>query len=106
MTLDPIDVPLYSLGTAARWVGVPRTTLDKWVYGRDEIIGGKRRRYGPVIKAADPDRGLLSFANIAEAHILESVRDDRISLADLRAAIDIAQRDDPSARHPLLTGKF
>lgn len=105
MTPDPIDVPLYSLGTAARWVGVPRSTLDKWVNGRDEVIGGRRRKYKPVIIAADPDRGLLSFANIAEAHILESIRDARISLVDIRAAIDIAHRDNPSS-HPLLTGRF
>ena len=106
MTHDPIDIPLYSLRTAARWVGVPHSTLQKWVHGRNEVVRGRRYKSPRLIIAADPERGLLSFANIAEAHVLEATRGFRISLADIRGAIDMAQKLDPSAKHPLLTGKF
>jgi uncharacterized protein (DUF433 family) len=108
--MDPNDVPFYHLGTAARWVGVPRSTLNKWVNGRNEYINGKLRYFAPLIVAADLEHSLLSFANIAEAYILASTRrkylGKRISFADIRAAIDLVQADDPTAAHPLLSGKF
>jgi uncharacterized protein (DUF433 family) len=103
---DPIDVPLYSLHAVARWVGIPPTTLHKWVYGRDYPAGGRIRRSRPLITPADPKTGKLSFANIAEAHLLNVTRKYRISMADVRAAIDLVQRSQPGAKHPLLTGHF
>jgi uncharacterized protein (DUF433 family) len=106
MTQDPVELPFYHLATAARWVGVPTSTLDKWVYGREYLVGGKTKRSRPLISVADADRGLLSFANIAEAHILAATRGHRILMSDIRAAIDDVQADNPSAAHPLLTGKF
>lgn len=106
MKHEPIDIPLYSVRTGARWVGVPPSTLQKWVYGRDYVVNGQTRFSAPLILSADPDRGLLSFANIAEAHLLEATRGFHISMQDIRAAIDLVQKDDPDARHPLLTGRF
>lgn len=106
MTHDPVELPFYHLATAARWVGVPSSTLQKWVYGRDYIAAGRTKRWASLIDIADAERGLLSFANIAEAHILASTRGFRISFADIRAAIDMVLEEQPDARHPLLTGKF
>jgi len=102
---DPLDVPLYGLAEVARWVGVPVSTLRKWVYGRDYPAAGGKRRSHPLITPADVRAGLLSFANIAEAHILEATRQFHIPRADVRAAIDLWSKTDPSP-HPLLTGKF
>jgi uncharacterized protein (DUF433 family) len=104
--IDPLDVPLYSLSAAARWVGIPPTTLHKWVYGRDYPAGGKTLHSRPLIVPADSEDGRLSFANIAEAHILGATRKYRISMADVRAAIDLVQKAQPGAKHPLLTGRF
>ena len=103
---DPIDVPMYSLSAAARWVGVPHTTLHKWVFGRDYPAGGRMRRSKPLIVPADPEHRRLSFANIAEAHLLNVTRKYRIPLHDVRAAIDLVQASQPGAKHPLLTGHF
>ena len=103
---EPIERPLYALSTAARWVGIPSTTLHKWVHGRDYTAGGRRRRFLPLISPADPDRGRLSFANIAEAHILGAMRKHRVPMADMRAAIDLAIQGQPDSKHPLLTGRF
>src|ERR1700730_8781818 len=102
---DPLEIPLYGLGEAARWAGVPVSTLRKWVYGRDYPAAGGKRRSLPLIIPADERAGLLSFANIAEAHILEATRKFNIPRADIRAAIDLWSTSDPSP-HPLLTGKF
>jgi uncharacterized protein (DUF433 family) len=49
---------------------------------------------------------MLSFANLAEAHILEVTRKHRIPMPDVREALDILTREDPREPHPLLTGKF
>lgn len=102
----PLDVPAYSIRAVARWVGVPPTTLYKWVYGRDYTAGGRIRHSKRLIIPADKEHGLLSFANVAEAHILDAFRKyRRFSMADIRSAIDIAQRGQPGP-HPLLTGEF
>lgn len=104
--LSPLDVPAYSTRAVARWVGVPRTTLHKWIYGRDYPAGGRIRRSKPLITPADKDLGLLSFANVAEAHILDAFRKYHFTMPDIRAAIDWVQRAQPDEPHPLLTGEF
>jgi uncharacterized protein (DUF433 family) len=103
--VDPREAPLYNLTEAARWVGVPASTLRKWVYGREYRAGGKDQWSNRLIVPADEKRGLLSFANIAEAHILDATRKHRIPMADIRAGIDLVLREQDS-RHPLLTGRF
>ena len=105
-TTDPVEVPFYHLATAARWVGVPSATLQKWIHGRDYIASGRTKHWAPLIQIADAERSLLSFANIAEAHILASTRGFRISFGDIRAAIDMVLEEQPTSKHPLLTGKF
>lgn len=102
----PYDVPLYRLREGARFVGIAPTTLQKWVHGRNYTAGGSRRFSKPIIEPADAETGRLSFANLLEAHILESTRKDQITLPDLRYAIERIRADDPNERHPLLTGKF
>src|SRR5688572_15883485 len=95
--IDPIDVPMYSLRAAARWVGVPPSTLHKWVFGRYYPAGGRMKKSRALIVPADKELGLLSFANIAEAHLLNVARRHGISMEDMRAAIDLAQRSQPTA---------
>ncbi|MGC4084755.1 MAG: DUF433 domain-containing protein [Vicinamibacterales bacterium] len=102
---DPREIPLYNLTEAARWVGVPPSTLRKWMYGRTYPAAGTVRRSEPLFQPADPERGRLSFANIAEAHILDATRKHRIPMADVRAAIDLVLSERRS-EHPLLTGRF
>src|SRR5690349_18442107 len=84
--VHPLDVPAYSVSAVARWVGVPSTTLHKWVYGRDYPAGGSTRHTGGLIVPADEERGLLSFANVAEAHILDAFRKYRYSMKEIRSA--------------------
>lgn len=106
MKYDPIDIPLYHLGTAARWVGVPATTLRHWMYGREYVAWGHRKSSPRVIEPADAQRGLLSFANITEAHLVQATRSYGISLLDIRTAIDRIRQEHPSDSHPLLSGSL
>lgn len=105
-TVRPYDVPLYRLLEGARFVGIAPSTLRKWIYGRDYPAGGAQRFSRPVIQPADPTTGRLSFANLLEVHILEATRKNHITLPDVRYAVDTIRRDDPTERHPLLTGRF
>jgi uncharacterized protein (DUF433 family) len=105
--LLPQDVPIYRLAQVARWVGVPAATMHHWAYGRNYHAGGRVKRSAALFTPADGERGLLSFDNIAEAHILDAARKARIAMVDVRAAIDVVLQDYPSASaHPLLTGHF
>ena len=102
----PYDIPLYRLREAARFVGLPPSTLQKWVHGREYTARGSLRFSHQIIVPADPETGRLSFANLLEAHILQATRRQEISLEDVRYAIKTIHDDDPAERHPLLTGRF
>lgn len=69
------EVPIYSVGEAARYLNLPASTLSSWMKGRDyEVAEGRRKRWEPVIQIADRPRSLLSFNNLIEAHVLKAIR--------------------------------
>lgn len=71
---DKWDVPIYTYVEAAYYLGIHRGTLRTWVIGRTIPYKGELRRLDPLIKAADVRSGLMSFYNLAEAHILAASR--------------------------------
>lgn len=104
---DKWDVPIYTYAEAAYYLGIQRGTLRTWVIGRTIPIGvGQTRWLDPLIKAADPQSGLMSFYNLAEAHILAASRyKHRVPLRSVRSAILHLQNKYPSP-HPLLSKEF
>lgn len=54
---------------------------------------------------ADPDHKLLSFYNLAEAHVLRATRDRGVPLRNVRKALDFIQEKIPG-KHPLLSHDF
>lgn len=66
---DPRELPAYSVGEAAVYLGVPRSTLATWVRG--QRVRGRTRMHG-IIR---PDRatGILTFNNLMEAYVLASL---------------------------------
>ena len=103
---DPREMPAYSIPLAAHYLRVPLTTLRYWVLGQTYRTDKGPKRAQPVILLPDPRRHLLSFFNLAEAHILRALRkEQKIQLPDIRRAIDIV-----AARikrpHPLLQDRF
>src|SRR6266849_954998 len=58
-----------------------------------------------MIKPADPQRLLLSFYNLAEAHILDAARRRDVNTRRLRIAVEWANERLPGP-HPLLTHEF
>lgn len=103
---DPRDMPAYSIPVAAHYLRIPVTTLQYWVRGKRYSTDKGRKRAEPVLVLPDPGRPLLSFFNIAEAHILRALRKEtRIQLPHIRRAIDfVAKRF--AKPHPLLQYQF
>jgi uncharacterized protein (DUF433 family) len=104
-TDDPREVPLYSLNEAAVYLGIPASTLRSWIRGRTYPTQTGPRYFRPLIEAADSVQGRLSFANLAEAHILQATRDKKIPLPKVRSAIDYVQAN-IAGPHPLISADF
>lgn len=86
------DAPAYSGAQAAHYVGVPYQTLRDWI--------------GPKGLIATPKRNVLSFNNLAEAHVLKAMRRaHKLSLQRIRKAlIELGRLR--QTEHPLLDESF
>lgn len=93
---DPRDVPSYVPWEAARYLRMPLRTLHNWCFGFS-TYGGR-----PLIHVADPDGHKLSFWNVAELHVLDSMRRyHQISPQKLRRLIDYMEKTFDT-QHPLI----
>ena len=104
--LDSREVLTYTLGEAAQYLRIPRTTIRDWVNGRslqDETVS---RRSLPIIPIPKTTPQLLSFINLVEVHVLDAIRrQHNFSLEKVRKAIRFLQRQFPS-KHPLVDHHF
>ena len=105
---DVREHPRYSIEEAARDLRIPISTLAAWTRGQQYTSGktGKVHRFIPLIKLADERRGLLSFYNLAEAHILRATRDRSVPLINVRRAIAYIHEQITNSEHPLLSQEF
>jgi len=99
---DIRELPSYSITEAANYLAIPPSTLKSWFRGYKGVTG---RRYPPMIKPADQDHLLLSFYNLAEAHILDAARRRGVNTRRLRIAVGWTNENLPGP-HPLLTHEF
>jgi hypothetical protein len=68
-----LQMPLYSVFEASRYLQIPENTLRAWLAGRIyPLRSGASRRSEPVIRLADPEHARLSFNNLTEAHVLDA----------------------------------
>ncbi|MGH7138121.1 MAG: hypothetical protein ACREHD_20410 [Pirellulales bacterium] len=103
---DAREMPVYGIPQAAHYLQIPVATLRSWVLGRDYPTGRGKRRFKPVIALPDKKNPLLSFFNLAEAHVLSALRRDHsIRLQDIRSALNYIQNE-LGAAHPLLDYRF
>ena len=99
--LDPRELPVYRLGEAAVYLGVPSSTLHAWVRGKRYQVRGEVRVMRPLIKA-DRATGMLSFNNFVEAYVLASLtRRFELPLTRVRSALQYI-----GGERPLLTTVF
>lgn len=103
------EQPLYTIPEAADYLGLQSRTLATWLFGRYYVTKSEGRKFWPpVINPAHKDLGLLSFYNLAEAHILAATRyKHNVSFPAVRAAIDnLTWRYPQASEHPLLSQEF
>lgn len=100
-------VPAYGLMEAARYLGIPVSTLRSWTLGQPYQVRGMDRFFRPVIEIADLERRLLSFLNLFEAYIGDALRrEHHVSLQRVRTAIEIIRKLYPDSQHPLAEHRF
>ena len=104
---DIREHPRYSIEEAAAYLHIPTSTMKAWTRGqRYTTKYGKRVQFEPVLQFADQRRGLLSFYNLAEAHILRCTRDREVPLRNVRLALSYVRKALPDDPHPLLSRDF
>jgi uncharacterized protein (DUF433 family) len=64
--IDPRETPAYTVGEAAHYLGVPKSTMRSWFAGQ--------RGFRAVIKPAEAKGLGLSFSNLVEAYVLTAIR--------------------------------
>lgn len=97
---DPRDLPVYSASEAARFVGVPQSTVCAWCFGQE--VPSRGARFRPVIDVADRAQRLLSFTNLVELFVLAALtREHRVPLQDVRRFVDALKKRRKVA-HPLV----
>lgn len=83
------DVPFYSIGDVAHNLWLSSATVRTWLRGRTYRTRDGERYFEPLIKIADPERGLLSFRNLVEVFVLSSLRrEHKVRIFEVRRAID------------------
>jgi uncharacterized protein (DUF433 family) len=105
---SPLAVPTYGIKEAAHCLRMPVATLRDWLLGCSYSVkrGSERRRTAPLIDLADKKGRLLSFTNLAEAHVLGAFRRvHRVSLHNIRQALDVVV-DKYGWVHPLVEQEF
>jgi uncharacterized protein (DUF433 family) len=103
---DSREMPAYSIPQAAHYLQLPVATLRSWVLGRDYPTEFGPKRFKPLIALPDRERPLLSFFNLAEAHVLSALRRDHsVRLHDIRTALNFV-KNALGAAHPLLDYRF
>ena len=115
--IDLRELPAYGLNEAAHYLHIPVAILRSWINGRPRRPATRRRGTAvrstkaepfsvrrstkPVIEVPDARFGALSFMNLVEAHVLNTIRFDyRFGLPKLRGALDHV-RAQFGWKHPL-----
>ena len=103
---DPRELPCYTIPEAAKHLRMPPATLRSWVRGRNYPTSSGLRRFKPLVELPDPNRPLLSFLNLAEAHVLSACRRRyQVPLPSIRRALNYIAKE-LNSEHPLLESEF
>lgn len=91
---DRRDAGAYPLAEAARYLRLAPATLRSWVVGRPYPKREGKGFFSPLIHPADPEKRILSFNNLVEAHVLHALRTEHgVPIKEVRAALDFAERE-------------
>jgi uncharacterized protein (DUF433 family) len=102
------DVPLYTVGEAARILDVPATTFRGWVRGYVRHSPGRPDVSGdPIVSALPPQDSepTVPFIGIAEGVVLAAIRRQGVPLQRIRPALDALQSE-LGIKHALASRKL
>ena len=90
---DPREIPTYTAVEAAHYLRVPEQTVRNWCFGKSWSVRGKAVSVRSIIQVADPGHHLLSFVNLVELHVLDSIRrQHHVQLGQVRKAVTFLKR--------------
>lgn len=91
---DPRDLPLYSQWEAAHFIGVSPSTIRGWINRRAQSGPEGSRFREPLIIVPDENDGRLSFNNLVEAYVINSLRTKHaVSIKAVRQALQYAEEE-------------
>lgn len=107
MSYDASTLGAYTFTDAARYVRAPVATVRAWFLGTKTGWG----TFQPVLSLDDSGRRMLSFRNLVELHVLNSIRKrHRVTLYRVRTAIRILSvawnSEHPLAEQDILTDGY
>lgn len=95
---DLREIPAYSIGEAAGYLRLPKSTLRAWLLGQQS--------FRSVIEIADKRERRLSFINLVEVFVLSGIRREHsIPLPKVRKAVEYLRRTFKT-RRPLADEQF
>lgn len=97
--------PLYTVGEAALFLGVPPSTMATWTTGYTRRrLGGGRTTAQPVITAFGREAKLprIPFVGLAEAMVVAAFRRAGVSLQHIRRALEVLATSPGKSPGPLL----
>jgi len=102
--LDSRQMPRYTFGEAGRYLGLPESTIRSWFEGTTWGSQPNIHYFKPILAPAAPH--LLSFFDIASAHVLMALQQKDIHTKHLRFFIRELEKEYPDDRYPLLGRNF
>jgi uncharacterized protein (DUF433 family) len=102
--LDSRAMPRYNFGEAAGYLGLPESTIRSWFAGMPYGKSPNVRRFAPILVPAAKD--LLSFYDIASAHVLMALKAKGVPSADIREVVRGLRDEYPDSAYPLLGRDF
>lgn len=104
LNIDPRAMPRYSINEAAVYLGAAPSTIRSWFYGMTHGTE-KRKWFAPFLTPGSDD--LLSFYDVASAHVLLALKKNGIPSEDLRHVVNSLRLDHRfDQRYPLLGRTF
>ena len=103
---DVREAPAYTFDEAAHYLCIPKATIKAWVKGTTYSTRSSTRVFRHVIELPTTSLSLLSFYNLAEAHVLRALRTEyEIPLPVIRKGLDYVRRKCGLER-PLIQQRF